>query len=1110
MCHPLIAVSRHANFAACLALLGAAWLPVPAVADQPVADDSATDFARQVLPFVQTYCSDCHGPVEPEAKMDLSPYRHASDVAREFGVWQIVLERLEAAEMPPAGADQQPDAAERQRIIGWIRRFREAEAARLAGDPGPVMPRRLNAAEYNYTIHDLTGVDMQPAREFPVDPANEAGFDNSAESLMMTPALLNKYLDAAHRVATHLVFTPSGLTFASHPVVSDTDRDKFAVRQIIDFYQRQNTQLSDYFLAAWSHRAGELRDEDSDRESLDALALERGLSPRYLRALWDLLHPSKEDPQPTTGPLATVRRMWKELPDAAGPDATAASQCVAIEQYILGIRAKLAHQFPVLGSRGISRGSQSLILFRNRQYATHRMQLNESALKPPSGEPAEGQETPEDAPSSPAAQDVASPADDKADPNGSKVQATAASIESAGAPPLSPVDRDLVLPAAATDRALFIESCREFCRVFPDAFYVAQRGREFLDRDAAELAEEQKVRLLSAGFHSMMGYFRDDQPLYELMLDTQQQQTLDRLWRELDFITSAPIRQHAGFIWYERAESRFLISEEFDFARSEDRDSTSEHKLQQLAELYLAKAERLGSSEIVMQAVREHFANTNANIRWLERAQAEAEPLHVEALVALAARAYRHPLQPEEAADLRAFYTTLRERDGLTHEDAIRDALVSVLVSPHFCYVVRPLDNVADATRPAPVDSPVPTRSTEPSAPLSTAARPLNDYALASRLSYFLWSGPPDDSLLAHAAAGELHQPDILLAEVRRMLRDERMSRWATEFGGQWLDFRQFEQHNSVDRQRFPSFNDRLREAMFQEPIQFLKHLVQEEGSILDCLYGDYTFVNETLASHYGMQRPAPSADGAEVGDGGGKQLPTAADAHSTQSGEVGADQSWRRVNGATEYDRGGLLPMSVFLTKNSPGLRTSPVKRGYWVVKQLLGERIPPPPPGVPELPSDEADLGALTLREVLAKHREHVSCAGCHERFDSLGLVFEGFGPVGEQRSLDLGGRPVETVAAWPDGTSGTGVNGLRDYLRRQRQDDFLDNLCRKLLAYGLGRTLILPDDVTLRAMRARLENDNYRFNGLIELIVTSPQFLNQRISDFQTQEPNHDQPQ
>jgi hypothetical protein len=432
----------------------------------------------------------------------------------------------------------------------------------------------------------------------------------------------------------------------------------------------------------------------------------------------------------------------------------------------------------------------------------------------------------------------------------------------------------------------------------------------------------------------------------------------------------------------------------------------------------------------------------------VERGRRDAEPKQLEALVQFAERAYRRPLATAERDDLLAFYRQLRRQDELGHEDALRDTLVSVLLSPRFCYRV-------DLAEPG------------------AAAQPLSDYELASRLSYFLWSSMPDAELLAHAAAGDLHQPDVLTAQARRMLRDPRVRRLATEFGGNWLDFRRFEEHNSVDRQRFPAFTNELRTAMFEEPIHYLADVARRDRSILDLLYGNDTFVNLVLARHYGMPEPPVHSP-----------LP---------SGE-----EWAHVEDARPYCRGGLLPMAVFLTKNAPGLRTSPVKRGNWVVRRLLGEQIPPPPPTVPELPKDEANLGELTLPQVLARHRADKSCAACHSHFDSIGLVFENYGPIGERRTKDLGGHPVATLATFPDGKNREGLEGLRDYLRVRRQQDFVDNLCRKLFSYALARGLLVSDEKAIKEMQTRLAANGYAFDSLVEAIVTSPQFLNKRGRD------------
>jgi hypothetical protein len=296
------------------------------------------------------------------------------------------------------------------------------------------------------------------------------------------------------------------------------------------------------------------------------------------------------------------------------------------------------------------------------------------------------------------------------------------------------------------------------------------------------------------------------------------------------------------------------------------------------------------------------------------------------------------------------------------------------------------------------------------------------------------------------------------------MLRDPRARGLALEFGGAWLDFRRFEEHNAVDRERFPAFTNELRQAMFEEPVRALEDLIRNDRPVLDLLYGGYTFVNPVLARHYGI----PGIDG-------------------------DADR-WVRVDDARRWGRGGLLTMSAFLTQNSPGLRTSPVKRGYWVVRRVLGEVIPPPPPSVPELPEDEAKLD-LPLREVLAKHRENPACAACHARFDSFGLAFESYGPVGELRTRDLAGRPVETRAEFPGGGQGDGYESVLAYVREHRQNDFLNNLSRKLLAYALGRSLQLSDDPLVERMNAASAARGYRFVPLVEAIVTSRQFMYKR---------------
>jgi hypothetical protein len=977
----------------CALLVSLDALRVPASSRQatpgrPSAPARTDTFETSVKPFFKTYCYGCHGGNQPAAGFDLTSYATQESVISDQRRWNLVLTRLRASEMPPSQSRQQPTAGERQSVIDWIETTSAEDARRHPNDPGIVLARRLSNAEYDYTIRDLTGVDIRPTKEFPVDPANQAGFDNSGESLAMSPALVKKYLDAARFAADHILFLPGRFSFAPYPVVTDQDRDKYGVNRIVDFYKRQPLDYADYFLAAWRyHYRSDLR---RPRMTLADAAAEAKVSPTYLNKVWAMLTASGED----VGPLAALQARWRSLPlpaDHKEPDGLRQA-VVWMRDLVAGLRPRVAMSFDNLPARGIAPGSQSLVLWKDRQYADHRTTYHGDALQ----------------------LDLSAYAQ---------------------------TDPLLLIPDRDEARARYEASFTRFCGLFPDLFYVSERGRMFLTNPREIASDAQGHRLLSAGFHSQMGYFRDDRPLYELVLDTKQQRQLDDLWRELDFITHAPVRQFKQFIWFERAEPpSFMATAQFNTFRSEDDDVTSETKMAQMAEVYLAKAREI-TNDVALAVVRDYFAQMNGNVRALEQARTAAEPSHLDALLAFAARAYRRPMTKTEGDDLLAFYHSLRDQH-LSHEEAIRDAVVSVLMSPHFSYRVDTLTDDKASARDV---------------------QPLSNYELANRLSYFLWSSMPDEELMKHAAAGDLQKPAVIAAQARRMMQHGHVRHMATEFAGNWLDIRRFEEHNAVDRERFPVFTSELREAMFEEPIRLVQNVVQRDGSVLDFLYGNYTFVNPVLARHYGMPEPPQG--------------------------------TWARVDEAQKYARGGLLPMSVFLTKNAPGLRTSPVKRGYWIVHRLLGEYIPAPPPNVPVLPTDETKLGDLTLRETLAQHRANPACSSCHAKFDSFGLVFEGYGPVGETRDLDLAGRRVETGATFPDGSSGSGLDGLRAFMRARGQAQFVDNLCRELLVYALGRSLLRSDEPLFVDMRKHLTTGGYKFGLLVHDIVTSRQFLTKR---------------
>ena len=409
----------------------------------------------------------------------------------------------------------------------------------------------------------------------------------------------------------------------------------------------------------------------------------------------------------------------------------------------------------------------------------------------------------------------------------------------------------------------------------------------------------------------------------------------------------------------------------------------------------------------------------------------QTQPAHLEAVLKFAEGAYRRPVTTEEKDHLRALYRTLRGEE-IPHEQAIRLILARVLTAPAFLYRTE-------------------------AAPAGNLPSPVTDWELATRLSYFLWSSAPDEELRSLASAGHLQEPAVLRKQVQRMLHDGRVRRLASEFAAAWLQIHDFESLDEKSERYFPTFAG-LRASMYEESLHFFTDLFQTDGSVLSILDSDYTFLNGPLAEHYGI----PGVSGPE----------------------------WRRVNDVKKYGRGGVLGMGAILAKESGASRTSPILRGNWVAEVLLGDRLPRPPKDVPRLPEDEG-TEKLTIRQLVEKHSSDPRCAGCHVHIDGYGLCLEEYDAIGRLRTQDLGGRPIDTRAKVFDGTMVDGAEGLRSYLLNQKRAAVMTQFGRKLLGYGLGRSVLLSDRPLLAQIQHQLERHDFHFSAAVETIVNSRQF-------------------
>ena len=418
-----------------------------------------------------------------------------------------------------------------------------------------------------------------------------------------------------------------------------------------------------------------------------------------------------------------------------------------------------------------------------------------------------------------------------------------------------------------------------------------------------------------------------------------------------------------------------------------------------------------------------------------------------EALGRFMRKAYRRTVEPEELEKLSQWVDQMTA-GGEKWEAAMQIAMQAVLCSPKFLFRVEPDD------RPASAD-----------------IRSLDAFAVATRLSYFLWSSMPDDLLLEAAEKGTLEQE--LASHIHRMLADERSSALIQSFSTQWLQIQRLESF-AADTQSFPSFNAKLKSAMLRETELFFESVLRENRSVLELIDTNYTFLNETLAKHYGiadtvgnwMGQPASKPDGKPIqGD------------------------TFQRVS-LQDRNRGGLITQASVLAVTSNPTRTSPVKRGRWILEQFLGAPPPPPPPNVPELPSKSEDVSTASLRKRMEVHRQNPACANCHAKMDPIGFALENYDAVGAYRTKD-GAFDIDASGEFADGSKFSGPGDLKSIILAKRED-FVRCLAEKMLTYALGRGVEYYDRPTIEKIVRSMPGQEYKIQGMIQEIVLSEPFL------------------
>lgn len=403
-----------------------------------------------------------------------------------------------------------------------------------------------------------------------------------------------------------------------------------------------------------------------------------------------------------------------------------------------------------------------------------------------------------------------------------------------------------------------------------------------------------------------------------------------------------------------------------------------------------------------------------------------------------ATRAYRRRTNGEDLAPLLNAFAK-GQKAGLNFEQALRAPLTALLINPRFLFRAEHDEPGKDEW-------------------------PLNDFEIASRLSYFLWSSMPDRELFKLADEGLLRNPRVLREQTLRMIADPKFENFARHFAGRWLEFDKMIDQVEPDPKRFPSFTPELRRSMYYESVEFFTHLIRKNRPVTELIDSDYTFANATLARHYRLKETVT-----------GNEL--------------------RKVK-LHDQNRGGVLGMGSILTATSLPLRTSPVHRGVWILDAMLGDPAPPPPPDAGELPADDTKAAGLTFRQQLDLHRKAKQCASCHARIDPLGFGLENFDAIGRWRTKDANGKAIDSSATLPGDITFSTPKELKQLLLAGK-DKFAANMTRKLISYATGRGLEYYDEVTVNQIVAAIAKEDYSSRELILEIVNSRPFLNRSMT-------------
>ncbi|WP_158965449.1 DUF1592 domain-containing protein [Paraglaciecola sp. L3A3] len=1024
-----------------------------------------THYVETVRPLLQNYCFGCHGPDTQKANVRLDILNPDFINGADAEHWHAALDMINTAEMPPK-KKKQPTGEERRIIVDWMTQGIQLAKAAKQGESKQVL-RRLTKEQYTNTLQDLLGIEVNFGRELPNDPLSSIGFSNSGELLQSSTLHLETFEKIARDALGKVIVGPEKPKVHHYRMRFGDDIGQQENNTLSVGYMDKAVPAEDFYVEILDEQgqptkdtngikkyfSGSMRGSDTKR----FLIQEKGIDLYSATPHQEVIEAGKYGTW--NGPSPNLSMQIKDQFPSTGDFIVRvkASASPGFNKAMNSIAA-LNNQTPLakLNDDGAP------IIDKNSQAQSDTSKITKKTGIEPS------KEKPRFYIKSAQAEDVL-------------VQSKLLLKSNGG----SFYQIDLVHPELASGNTaelnIKVDNLPEFSTTLSPSgkakvgepvvssiasAYLSKINHKITIKAKADFPGYSDIVVTQLDKDHLVAKNHPDKSFKNLVSNQTQPILLPYLGTRtddgMDYRNFAPGAKVSGqnqlYTFKGRLENLPIPTH----GTKGDHITSSSLKVGVWNDDKIKSADQLGSSmnidyiEFEAPYFEQWPTARHKNI-FFDTAEKDKEYAK-QVITKFAERAFRRPVTEDEVAPFIGLWQELQPEFD-TFEEGVQEALVAILCSPRFLYLVEPKaeQHVAQAdSSQSWLTSLSDLFSVGEAHASENTSQAIDQFSLASRLSYFLWNTAPDQELLNLAKNGEL--TNQITDQLSRMISDDKkLQHFIQIFAAQWLRLDR-QQGQTVDIATFPDYTRFVKQDMKLETEQFIQYLIQQDKTVLNIIDSDFAMLNQNLAEFYGIDNV------------------------------IGPD--FRPVKLPAEQARGGLLSQGAFLTGHADGTHSHPVKRAVWVKSKILGDEPPPPPPNVPDLDPDTPGFDKLTLKQQLELHRDKDSCRDCHAKIDPYGVVFEHFDAVGRYRD-DYKGLPIDATSILPDGTAINGMLEIKQYLLKEEADKVALSVIKHLFSYALGREVSYRDDAELEDILQQVKANDYRMQSLLLAIVNSPSF-------------------